>query len=65
MVKEVIGAFVLQAEIEKLRTCTKQDSCGCQAILHLDELPWSNKFSCTIKQITIARSPKVCIDPLP
>ncbi|XP_015890994.1 ubiquitin carboxyl-terminal hydrolase 27 isoform X2 [Ziziphus jujuba] len=51
-----------EKEIEKLRTCPKQDSCDCHKVLHLDALPWSNKFSFTVKQISIARSPQIlCI----
>ncbi|EXB64476.1 Ubiquitin carboxyl-terminal hydrolase 27 [Morus notabilis] len=48
-----------EADIEKLRICTEQDSCDCRRIFCF---PWSNKFSYTLKQISIARSPKIlCI----
>ena len=52
-------AFVFQAEIEKLRRCSGQESCDCRRLLHLETLPWSNKFSYTLKQLSIARCPKV------
>ncbi|XP_062097401.1 ubiquitin carboxyl-terminal hydrolase 27 isoform X2 [Humulus lupulus] len=51
-----------ETEIEKLRTCSEQDFCDCRKFLPQDAFPWSNKFSHTLKQISIARSPKIlCI----
>ncbi|KAG6721758.1 hypothetical protein I3843_03G127700 [Carya illinoinensis] len=51
-----------ETEIEKLRTCSEQENCDCRRVLHLATLPWSNKFSYTLKQLSIARSPKIlCI----
>ncbi|KAL5555808.1 hypothetical protein UlMin_038044 [Ulmus minor] len=51
-----------ETQIDKLRTCTKQDFCDCKRVLCQDKFPWSNKFSRTLKQISIARSPKIlCI----
>lgn len=51
-----------EAEIEKLRRCSEQESCDCRRLLHLETLPWSNKFSYTLKQLSIARCPKIlCI----
>lgn len=53
--------YALQAAIEKIERCSEQDSCDCQRLFHLEALPWSNKFSRTLKQISIARWPKVCV----
>ncbi|PON52282.1 Ubiquitinyl hydrolase [Trema orientale] len=51
-----------EKEIEKLWTCSKQDFCDCQKTLPQDRFPWSNKFSHTLKQMSITRSPKIlCI----
>ncbi|KAG2716429.1 hypothetical protein I3760_03G125400 [Carya illinoinensis] len=51
-----------ETEIEKLRRCSEQENCDCRRVLHLATLPWSNKFSYTLKQLSIARSPKIlCI----
>ncbi|XWS10792.1 hypothetical protein CRYUN_Cryun38cG0028000 [Craigia yunnanensis] len=49
-------------EIEKLKRCSAQDSCDCRSFLCLEKLPWSNNFSNTLKQLSIARCPKIlCI----
>ncbi|XWS27442.1 hypothetical protein CRYUN_Cryun26dG0115600 [Craigia yunnanensis] len=49
-------------EIEKLKKCSAQDSCDCRSFLCLEKLPWSNNFSNTLKQLSIARCPKIlCI----
>ncbi|XP_021895476.1 ubiquitin carboxyl-terminal hydrolase 27 isoform X2 [Carica papaya] len=49
-------------EIGKLRRCAGEDSCDCQSKFHLENLPWSNNFSYTVKQLSIARCPKIlCI----
>ncbi|XP_004148458.1 ubiquitin carboxyl-terminal hydrolase 27 [Cucumis sativus] len=51
-----------EMEIEELMKCDRQDSCGCQRLLHLYKVPWSNKFSFTLKQLSIAHCPKIlCI----
>ncbi|KAK9949898.1 hypothetical protein M0R45_005408 [Rubus argutus] len=51
-----------EAAIENIERCTEQDSCDCQRLFRLEALPWSNKFSRTLKQISIARCPKIlCI----
>jgi hypothetical protein len=55
----VIHDFVLQTEIKRLKSCNEQDSCTCHLLVHLENLPWSNNFSRTLKQLSIARSPKV------
>ncbi|KDP35292.1 hypothetical protein JCGZ_09451 [Jatropha curcas] len=50
------------AEIEKLRRCSVQGSCTCHSLSLLESLPWSNNFSRTVKQLSIARCPKIlCI----
>ncbi|KAM6590680.1 hypothetical protein CsatA_013285 [Cannabis sativa] len=51
-----------ETKIKKLGTCSEQDFCDCRNFLPQDTFPWSNKFSHTLKQISIARSPKIlCI----
>ncbi|KAJ7956941.1 Ubiquitin carboxyl-terminal hydrolase 27, partial [Quillaja saponaria] len=51
-----------EIDIEKLRGCNEQDFCDCQKLSHLEELPWSKRFSRTLKQLSIARCPKIlCI----
>ncbi|GAV88303.1 UCH domain-containing protein [Cephalotus follicularis] len=51
-----------KTEIEKLRRCSGLDSCDCQSSLNLEKLPWSNHFSRTLKQLSIAHCPKIlCI----
>ncbi|PQP96628.1 ubiquitin carboxyl-terminal hydrolase 27 isoform X1 [Prunus yedoensis var. nudiflora] len=61
-VKYLFSRGVNEADIEQIKRCTEQDSCDCRRRFHLDKLPWSNKFSCTLKQISIARCPKIlCI----
>ncbi|KAF2284318.1 hypothetical protein GH714_020425 [Hevea brasiliensis] len=51
-----------ETEIEKIRRCSMQDFCTCHSLSHLESLPWSNKFSRTLKQLSIARCPKIlCI----
>ncbi|CAN6679512.1 unnamed protein product [Malus baccata var. baccata] len=50
-------------EIEKIKRCLEQDSCDCRSLFHLHKQPWSNRFSYTLKQISIARCPMIlCID---
>ncbi|KAK4417350.1 Ubiquitin carboxyl-terminal hydrolase 27 [Sesamum alatum] len=49
-------------DIEKLQRCNKNDSCDCKTLSSLEAFPWSNRFSHTFKQLSIARSPKIlCI----
>lgn len=51
-----------EGEIGKLKCCTEHDFCDCRRTLHLEALPWSNNYSCTFKQLSIARCPKIlCI----
>ncbi|KAL0378875.1 UNVERIFIED_CONTAM: Ubiquitin carboxyl-terminal hydrolase 27 [Sesamum radiatum] len=51
-----------KTDIEKLRRCNKNDSCECKTLSSLEAFPWSNRFSRTFKQLSIARSPKIlCI----
>ncbi|XP_010555308.2 PREDICTED: ubiquitin carboxyl-terminal hydrolase 27 isoform X2 [Tarenaya hassleriana] len=51
-----------ETDIEKLKSCTGQDICDCKSALHLETMPWSNSFSHTLKQLSIARCPKLlCI----
>ena len=47
-------------EIEELMKCDGQDSCVCDRLFDLYKVPWSNKFSFTLKQLSIAHCPKVC-----
>jgi ubiquitin carboxyl-terminal hydrolase 30 len=56
----VIGAA--ETEIEKLRSCGGEDQCDCKTSLHLQRMPWSNSYSHILKQLIIARFPKLlCI----
>lgn len=51
-----------EADIEKLRCCSEQDSCDCKNISSVGALPWSNNFSRTFKQLHVSRAPKIlCI----
>ncbi|GMP25496.1 hypothetical protein CsSME_00002335 [Camellia sinensis var. sinensis] len=52
-----------ETDIGKLRRCCEQEgSCDCKNLPLLEALPWSNSFSHTFKQLSIARSPKIlCI----
>jgi len=54
-------AIVTQVELEKLRRCSDREICDCRKMYNLDKLPWSNRFSHTLKQLSIARCPRVCI----
>ncbi|PIN26837.1 Ubiquitinyl hydrolase 1 [Handroanthus impetiginosus] len=60
---EYLSAFSEdKTDIEKLQRCNKNDSCECKALSSLEVFPWSNRFSRTYKQLSIARSPKIlCI----
>ncbi|KAM7261998.1 hypothetical protein ACFE04_021075 [Oxalis oulophora] len=48
-----------ETDVEKIRRCSRGDSCACRHLSCLEKLPWSNNFSRTLKQLTIARSPKI------
>ncbi|KAL3818824.1 hypothetical protein ACJIZ3_004729 [Penstemon smallii] len=51
-----------KANIEKLQCCNKNDICDCKTLSSLEGFRWSNSFSRTFKQLSIARSPKIlCI----
>nr|KYP67809.1 Ubiquitin carboxyl-terminal hydrolase 27 [Cajanus cajan] len=51
-----------EVELEKLRRCSDPEICDCQKMYNLDKLPWSNRFSHTLKQLSIARCPRIlCI----
>ncbi|KAL0449223.1 UNVERIFIED_CONTAM: Ubiquitin carboxyl-terminal hydrolase 27 [Sesamum latifolium] len=51
-----------KTDIDKLRRCNKNYSCECKTLSSLEAFPWSNRFSHTFKQLSIARSPKIlCI----
>ncbi|XP_014511633.1 ubiquitin carboxyl-terminal hydrolase 27 isoform X2 [Vigna radiata var. radiata] len=51
-----------EVELEKLRRCSEPEICDCRKMYNLDKLPWSNRFSHTLKQLSIARCPRIlCI----
>ncbi|KAL2342962.1 hypothetical protein Fmac_004247 [Flemingia macrophylla] len=51
-----------EVELEKLRRCSDPEICDCRKMYNLDKLPWSNRFSHALKQLSIARSPRIlCI----
>ncbi|KAK7318501.1 hypothetical protein RJT34_03203 [Clitoria ternatea] len=51
-----------EIELGKLRRCSDQEQCDCQKMYNLEKLPWSNRFSHTLKQLSIARCPRIlCI----
>ncbi|KAG5136643.1 hypothetical protein JHK82_021374 [Glycine max] len=51
-----------QVELEKLRRCSDPEICDCRKMYNLDKLPWSNRFSHTLKQLSMARCPRIlCI----
>ncbi|KAE9601298.1 putative ubiquitinyl hydrolase 1 [Lupinus albus] len=55
-----------EVELKKLRRCSDHESCDCRKMPNLEKLPWSNRFSHTLKQLSIARCPRVCLlDLLP
>lgn len=49
----------VEEEIKKLSCCSEQDSCDCRNIPSLQTLPWSNRFSRTFKQLSIAHCPQI------
>ncbi|KAK3419162.1 hypothetical protein EUGRSUZ_H04890 [Eucalyptus grandis] len=51
-----------EMDIMKLKSCSGGDLCDCQNQFNLKMLPWSNDFSQTVRQSTIARPPEIlCI----
>ncbi|CAI8619067.1 unnamed protein product [Vicia faba] len=51
-----------KVELGKLRRCSDQEFCDCQKTYNLENLPWSNRFSHALKQLNIARCPRIlCI----
>ncbi|CAI0428577.1 unnamed protein product [Linum tenue] len=58
-IKYLIVRGAPEADIEKLTKCTERDSCACRRAFHLENLPWSNNYSRTLKRLSIARCPKV------
>ncbi|XP_057774953.1 ubiquitin carboxyl-terminal hydrolase 27 isoform X2 [Salvia miltiorrhiza] len=55
---EYVSIFKDKADIEKLQRCNKGESCQCRTLSSLEAFPWSNRFSRTLKQLSIAQSPK-------
>ncbi|CAN8328729.1 unnamed protein product [Cochlearia groenlandica] len=56
-----IGAA--ETDIDKVKSCGKDEQCDCKTCLpYLERMPWSNSYSHILKQLTIARFPKLmCI----
>ncbi|CAH8369344.1 unnamed protein product [Eruca vesicaria subsp. sativa] len=51
-----------ESDIEKVKSCGGEDQCDCKASPYLQRMPWSNSYSFILKQLTIARFPKLlCI----
>lgn len=51
-----------ETDIEKVKNCGGDDKCDCKTSHHLQRMPWSNSYSFILKQLTIARFPKLlCI----
>ncbi|XP_019462595.1 PREDICTED: ubiquitin carboxyl-terminal hydrolase 27 [Lupinus angustifolius] len=51
-----------EVELKILRRCSDHESCDCRKMPNLEKLPWSNRFSHTLKQLRIARCPRIlCI----
>lgn len=48
-----------EEEMRKLRRCSEQDSCNCRKLPSLQGLKLSDRFSRTVKQLSIARCPKI------
>lgn len=48
-----------KVELGKLRQCSDQEFCNCRKIYNLEKLPWSNRFSHALKQLSIARCPRI------
>lgn len=59
---EYVSMFKDKMDIEILQSCNRRESCQCRALSSLEAFPWSNRFSRTLKQLSIAQSPKIlCI----
>ncbi|GAU19681.1 hypothetical protein TSUD_78060 [Trifolium subterraneum] len=51
-----------KVELGKLRRCSDEEFCECRKTYNLENLPWLNRFSRALKQLSIARSPRIlCI----
>lgn len=51
-----------KVELGNLGRCSDQEFCDCQKTYNLENLPWSNRFSHALKQLSIARCPRIlCI----
>ncbi|KAF5185880.1 Ubiquitin carboxyl-terminal hydrolase [Thalictrum thalictroides] len=51
-----------ETKVGILKCCNKEDSCNCRNLFPEKPILLSNEFSCTIKQLRIARCPKIlCI----
>ncbi|XP_027178337.1 ubiquitin carboxyl-terminal hydrolase 27 isoform X1 [Coffea eugenioides] len=48
-----------KTDIEKLKLCSEDDSCDCKSLCSLRPLPWSNSYSRSFKQLSMARSPQI------
>ncbi|KAF3545600.1 hypothetical protein DY000_02009115 [Brassica cretica] len=61
-VKYLSAMRATETDIEKIKNCGGDDQCDCKASHHLQRMPWSNSYSFILKQLTIARFPKLlCI----
>ncbi|CAN6824888.1 unnamed protein product [Brassica oleracea] len=61
-VKYLSAMRATETDIEKIKNCGGDDQCDCKASHHLLRMPWSNSYSFILKQLTIARFPKLlCI----
>ncbi|CAJ2676917.1 unnamed protein product [Trifolium pratense] len=51
-----------KVELGKLKRCSDEEFCECRKTYNLENLPWLNRFSRALKQLSIARSPRIlCI----
>ncbi|XP_057429190.1 ubiquitin carboxyl-terminal hydrolase 27-like [Lotus japonicus] len=51
-----------EVELERLRRCSQQELCNWRNKFNLKKLPWSNRFSHVLKQLSIAQCPRIlCI----
>ncbi|CAH9142848.1 unnamed protein product [Cuscuta epithymum] len=61
-IKYASKIIVDEIAVKKLKLCQELDSCDCKEMSCLRALPWSNEFSRTFKQFSIAHSPQIlCI----
>ncbi|KAL1569566.1 ubiquitinyl hydrolase 1 [Salvia divinorum] len=59
---EYVSIFKDKTDIEKLGSCNRGESCQCRTLSSVESLPWSNRFSRTLKQLSITWSPQIlCI----